>query len=172
MSRLGGAAGRRRSPRRTGAARFLAAAAVVAGLFLLACCERTDRRFSSPAATFRTYQQALREGDRDLLWSCYSRSFHENLSGGRQAWEAQWDARPSAAIQAELGREIAEEKEINGEIGYLLFAESTLPMPGESPFFYFVRQEDGWFLTSHLDALFHQRLEKALAAGALQLGER
>jgi hypothetical protein len=157
--------------RRT-AARPCAAAMVGGLLLLLACGERADHRFSSPAATFRTYQQALRQGDRELLWACYSRSFQEHLSGGRQAWEAQWDARPAEAIQAELRREIVEEKQINGDIGYLLFADSTLPAPGESPFFYFVRQEDGWFLTSHLDALFHQRLEKAVAAGALKLGDR
>ena len=136
----------------------------------LGCGDRHDPRFATPAATFRTYQTAIRTHDRDLLWACYSESFHQHVSGGRQSWEAEWDARDSAAIQAELDRQIAEEKEINDEIGYLLFDESTLPSPNDPPFFYFVHQKNGWFLTSHLDALFHQRLEKAVASGALKLG--
>ena len=115
-----------------GALRSVAVSASGSLLLLVACHRGLDPRFSSPATTFHTYQQALRAGDRDLLWACYSRSFQENVSGGRDVWEAQWNARAPEAVRSELGREIVEEKEINGSIGYLLFAESSLPSAGES----------------------------------------
>jgi hypothetical protein len=105
----------------------------------------------------------------DLLWSCYSNSYQEHLSGGRQAWEADWAKRTPSEIADEMGRQIAEERVIDESVAYLLFELSTLPSSEASPFFYLVRQEDGWFLTSHLDGLFHSRLEQALENGALKL---
>jgi len=148
------------------------AVAFVGACLGLACSQHLDPRFASPSATFATYQQALRDRDWNLLWACYSHSFQKNLSGGRKAWEEKWARRSAEDIDAELNREIAEEKEIGDGIGYLLFYESSLPKPGESPFFYFVRQDDGWHLTSHLDGVFHQRLEKAVESGALKIGQR
>lgn len=139
---------------------------------LTGCSHDPDPEFASPAATFATYQRAIRNGDLDLLWSCYSTGYRQHLSGGREAFEARWHDRSPQDRQAELGREVAEEKIIDGKIAYLLFDSTTLPNPSDSPFFYLVREDQGWFLTSHLDGVFHRRLEQALEAGALDLTTR
>jgi hypothetical protein len=53
-------------------------------------------------------------------------------------------------------------------LGFLQFDETTLAA-GESPFFYFYRDPDGWKVTSHLDPLFRQALEEAVAEGEYSL---
>ena len=60
-------------------------------------------------------------------------------------------------------------KTINQRIGYLLFDPTTLNSPQASPFFYFIREPEGWKLTTHLDSLFHRELEQAIAKGEFKL---
>lgn len=145
--------------------------ALFAVLFLVAygCSEEGDQRYSTPAATFSTYQEALRLRDMDALWACYSSGYRDHLSGGRAAWEQGWRTKPEEAWRAELGREIAEERVIDAKIAYLLFHPSTVMEAGTPQFFYLVRENEGWHLTSHLDGVFHQRLERALQNGTLKL---
>ena len=132
------------------------------------CGEKeTNERFADPASTFRTYKQALEQGDYDLLWECYSLS--QKGDEQRQAWLDRWRQKPSAEIKARLRREIAQEQIINERIGYLLFDASTLSDERASPFFYFIRETDGWKITSHLDSTFHHELEQAIERGEYKL---
>ena len=150
---------------------FHAGAVVVGAALLLALvsCEAPDTRFASPAATYRTYQQAVRQGDFELLWSCYSDSYRHSLQGRRHDWLRDWQRKDGAARQAEASREIAEERVINGRIGYLLFDQTTLLSEHDSPFFYLMRDEAGWKITSHLDPSFQEELERAISLGDLRL---
>ena len=126
-----------------------------------------EQRFADPASTFRTYKQALEQGDYDLLWECYSLS--QKGDEERQAWLERWRQRPSAEIKARLRHEISQEQIINERIGYLLFDASTLSDKRASPFFYFIREGDGWKITSHLDSTFHHELEQAIERGEYKL---
>ena len=129
--------------------------------------EEPGQRFADPASTFRTYKQALENDDFELLWECFSLS----QKGGeeRQVWIDRWQQKPSAEIKAQLRREVAQEQVINERIGYLLFDPSTLDHDRASPFFYFIRETDGWKITSHLDSTFHQELELAIERGEFKL---
>ncbi|MDP6702493.1 MAG: hypothetical protein QGH25_22755 [Candidatus Latescibacteria bacterium] len=132
------------------------------------CGEKeTNERFADPASTFRTYKQALEQGDYDLLWECYSLS--QKGDEERQVWLERWRQKPSAEIKARLRREIAQEQIINERIGYLLFDASTLSDERASPFYYFIRETDGWKITSHLDSTFHHELEQAIERGEYKL---
>ena len=138
-------------------------------LVVVSCgSDETDRRFADPASTFRTYQQALQQRDFNLLWECFSLS----QKGGetqRQTWIEPWRQQGPDEIKALLRREIAQEHIINERIGYLLFDASTLSDERASPFFYFIRDPDGWKITSHLDSTFHQELERAIERGEYKL---
>jgi len=129
--------------------------------------DESNRRFTDPASTFRTYKQALENGDFELLWECFSLSQKEGEE--RQVWIDRWQQKPAAEIKAQLRREIAQEHIINERIGYLLFDPSTLSDDRASPFFYFIRENDGWKITSHLDTTFHQELELAIERGEYKL---
>ena len=114
------------------ARRLRAAGAALLGALVLSC-SHPDPRFSSPAATYKTYRQALVDTDYALQWACHSPSYHETVEGGQAEWEQsrrQWQA---AQIEAETGREIADERLINETIAYLLFDETTVPDPSASP---------------------------------------
>lgn len=152
--------------------RYLACliAALVA-LLLHNACNRQEPRYPDPAATFRTYRQALAAGDFAQAWSCYSARYRSTALGDSVAWSSHWRQTPSA-LEAELRREIASERLINDRIAYLMFDPSTLSSPQTSPFFYFIHESDGWKITTHLDTLFHQELEKAIARGDFRLPER
>ena len=129
--------------------------------------ETSEQRFADPASTFRTYKQALEQGDYDLLWECHSLS--QKGDEERQIWLARWRRKPSAEIKAQLRREISQEQIINERIGYLLFDASTLSDERDSPFFYFIREVGGWKITSHLDSTFHHELERAIERGEYKL---
>ncbi|MEW6750916.1 MAG: hypothetical protein AB1505_08055 [Candidatus Latescibacterota bacterium] len=139
---------------------------------MLPACGRTDSRFASPAATFRTYQKAIAVQDLDLLWQCYARGYRESLPAGREGWAREWAGRSPAQRAAEVRRQIAEERLINQQIGYLLFDSATLPSRREPPFFYFVREQAGWKITTHLDTVFQHELEGAIQRGEYRLPER
>jgi len=145
---------------------------VLTGLVLaLICsgCGRENRRFSSPSATFDTYCQALESRDFELLWSCYSETYRAQLPVDYPAWSQAWRQKTDPQLKAELRREIAAEETINDRIGFLLFDATTLESRQTSPFFYFIREADGWKITSHLDSLFHQELERAIERGEFVL---
>jgi hypothetical protein len=140
------------------------------GLFAgMAACGSEDAAFATPAATFKTYKRAIAAGDLELLWSCLSASYRSSVyNGDRAALAREWQEHPEE-LQSALRREIAQEKPINDRIGYLLFDPTTLNSPQTSPFFYFIREEEGWKLTTHLDSLFHRELEQAIAKGEFKL---
>jgi hypothetical protein len=139
------------------------------GLILwLAACQQSDRRFADPAATYRTYRESLAAGDFGRAWSCYTSRYREAALGDSAAWVEGRRQRP-AAVEAELRREVAAERVINARIAYLMFDQSTLDSPQASPFCYFVHEPTGWMMTTHLDTLFHQELEKAIAKGEFSL---
>jgi hypothetical protein len=140
-------------------------------LFLSAGCEKeANPRFAAPALTFKTHQEALAAKDLELLWACYSSSYKESSYGNDYAtWAREWQQKEDAWIKAELRREIVDERIINDRISYLLFDSSTLNSPQTSPFSYFVREPEGWKMTTHLDSVFHQELEQAIARGEFKL---
>lgn len=133
------------------------------------CGNKTDLRFASPVATFRTYQQALIDRDWELLWDCHSNTYKTSVATESQDWIDAWKQKGEQQVKAERRREIAGEEIINDRIGYLLFDATTLPSKQTSPFFYFVRDPEGWKITTHLDSLFHQELERAIARGEFKL---
>lgn len=146
-------------------------AALVALLLVQGACRRQEGRFADPAVTFKTYKQALAAGDFGRAWSCYSARYRGTALGDSATWASQWRQKPSA-LQAELRREIASERLINDRIAYLMFDPTTISSPQASPFFYFIHEPDGWKITTHLDTLFHQELEKAIASGDFRLPEK
>ncbi len=137
---------------------------------LVGCAEKDDRRFDSPAATFHTYQQALEEGDLDLLWSCYSTSYRNQQV--RATWRRQWRENAAEKGKALRRREISREQIINEQIAYLLFDATTLEDQRQSPFFYFIHEKEGWKITTHLDSTFHRELETAIERGEFKLPDQ
>ena len=104
------------------------------------------------------------------MWSCYSESYKQRMfSNDFAAWSRTWQERDPAWIEAELAREIIDERVINERIAYLHFEPSTLQSRQATPFFYFLKEADGWKMTTHLDSLFHQELERAIAEGQFSL---
>ena len=139
----------------------------------LLACSRQDMRFVDPAATYATYFRGIRQGDVRAVWECYSQGYRDQHFGGDfSAWEVEWHAHERQYRRVEIRREIAEERIINEQVGYLLFDSTTLPFEDSSPFFYFIREEEGWKITSHLDSTFHQALERAIEQGEFQLPRR
>ena len=149
-------------------------AAVVASLWLLAgaCGDSPDnRRYSSPAATYKTYRNAVEKNDAVAAWDCLAASYRKaDFEGDLQGWKDNWpEQRPS--LEKDLARrEIVEEREINNRIAYLLFdVDIGKGESPTSPYFYFLREDDpsnkGWKITSYLDSTFHQELERAIASG-------
>ena len=150
----------------------LLAGLLLSALILLVsgCAETEDTRFASPVITFKTRQEALAARDLELLWSCYSDSYKNSAYGNEFAtWTREWQQMSPDVFKTELRREIVDERKINDRIGYLLFDVSTLSSPQSSPFFYFIREDDGWKLTTHLDSVFHQELERAITRGEFEL---
>ena len=148
--------------------------AIVASLCLPAIsCEDSpdDRRYSTPAATYKTYRQAVGNNDPEAAWNCLATSYRNaDFEGDLLRWKENW---PETHRSQEMDldrREIVEEREINKRIAYLLFDIDTgkdgSPTP---PYFYFLRENDqdnnGWKITSYLDSTFHQELERAIASG-------
>ncbi len=143
---------------------------LLGSLLLVFSCEKTDPRFASPALTFKTHQEALAARNLELLWSCYSTNYKAGTYDHDYAtWSREWQQKSETQIKAELRREIIEERIINDRISYLLFDPSTLSLPQSSPFSYFVHEPEGWKMTTHLDSVFHQELEKAIAKGEFEL---
>jgi hypothetical protein len=140
-------------------------------LVLIPGCEEVDPRFAAPSLTFKTHQEALAARDLELLWSCYSTSYKKSTNSNYSTWAREWQQKSEIWVKAELRREIIDERIINDRIGYLLFDSSTLRSPQTSPFSYFVREPEGWKMTTHLDSVFHRELEQAIARGEFELSE-
>lgn len=146
--------------------------AIAVGLILLlwGCGQNQNpTEFTTPAATFRTYRDALADQDFEKAWTCFSLSYQSQVhEGDFSRWldVTQQDSEKSKSV---LRREIVGEKIINDRIGYLLFDSTTLQSPQVSPFFYFIRDGQSWKITSHLDSTFHHELEEAINQGQFKL---
>ena len=142
-------------------------------VLLLACDEGDDLRFASPAATYAAYREALSRGDGDAAWACLSQSHRErDLGGDLAAWQAAIAGEEGRQLAREVARrEISEERRINERVAYLQFDPSTVP-EGEGPFYYFLRDPDGWKITVHTDSLFRAELEAAIENGQFRLTSR
>ena len=136
---------------------------------LLLSCGSQNEQFETPYDTFRTHQKAIKEGDLDLLWRTYSLAYRDQQV--RASWRRLWREMPSEKTTALLQREISEEEIINDQIAYLLFDPTTLESERQSPFFYFIRENKEWKITTHLDSTFHQALERAIEQGEYKLPE-
>lgn len=158
--------GHRRNHPRTRRGRWLrwTAALVVAGL---AACGGAD--YDTPASTLRTYQDAIRAGNAPGGWACFSRGYQAQTPGGYAEWQKDWSQRPAAARDLEAGRRIALEKVINQRVAFILLQTENLPPRPGGPFVYFVREAEGWKMTSHMDTTFHHELEAAIARGEFRL---
>ena len=148
--------------------------AVVASLWLLVgACEDSpdDRRYSTPAATYKTYRQAVEQNDAVSAWDCLAASYRKaDFEGDLERWKDNWPEQRRALEKDLARREIVEEREINNRIAYLLFdVETGKGESPTSPYFYFLRDDDlhnkGWKITSYLDSTFHKELERAIASG-------
>ena len=139
-------------------------------VLLLACGEALDPRFASPASTFHTYREALSQSDGETAWACLSESHRErDLGSDPQAWNAFMAGEEGRRLARQVARrEISEERRINDRVAYLQFDRTTVP-EGEGPFFYFLRDPDGWKITTHTDSLFRAELEAAIEKGHFRL---
>lgn len=139
-----------------------------AALLLLSCAEH-DLRFASPAATFSTYREALTSGNAQTSWLCLSAGYRQlEFSDDTERWTSHVDLN-GVTLSREVRRlEISQEMEINDRLGFLQFDPATVAS-GQSPFFYFLHEPEGWKITSHLDSLFRVELETAIERGEFTL---
>jgi hypothetical protein len=138
--------------------------------FLLQCGSGEESRgYVSPAVTYRTYVTAVSADDLEAVWECFSLSYRHAEYGDEIArWEDEWN-RSRGELQGRASeRQIADEHIINNRIAYVLFDSSTV-VTGESPFYYFIRDDAGWKITTYLDSAFHAELEHALERGEFSL---
>ncbi len=149
--------------------KLFACAATALFLCLYWGCDAQNERFDTPYATFSAHQQAIEKSDLDLLWDTYSLAYRNQQV--RATWRRQWREMPPEKTRALLRREITKEEVINDQIAYLLLDPTTLESERQSPFFYFIRESDGWKITTHLDSSFHQALERAIEKGDYKLPE-
>lgn len=138
-------------------------------MLFVGCGAADDLRYASPAATFSTYREALIRGDVDAAWACLSEGYRQ-LEYDNDRLRLQQALREDGGRLVEQTRrlEIAEEREINTRLGFLLFDPTTVPAHS-SGFFYFLRDADSWKITSHLDSLFRSELEGAIERGEYRL---
>lgn len=126
-----------------------------------------DIKYASPASTYKTYRRAIDANEANSAWDCLAVTYQSSSFGGElKQWKEQWPQK-QLALQDDLsGREIIEEREINNRIAYLLFDISgTKRERSTPPYFYFLREKNGWKITSYLDSTFHQELERAIEKG-------
>lgn len=141
------------------------------GLFLFGGCNSNSQKsFESPYATFVTHQTAIDNGNIDVLWNTYSKSFQNQQI--RSTWRREWEEINANEQKALLRREITKEKVINDKIAYLLLDSTTLKNERESPFVYFVNESGNWKITTHLDSTFHKFLEQAIENGDYKLPDQ
>ncbi len=134
------------------------------------CNRETDNAFDSPYTTFVTHQTAIDQGNVDLIWNTYSRSYQNQQV--RSTWRREWKKMDASERKALLRREITKEQVINDHIAYLLLDSTTLKSDRESPFVYFVKELGHWKITTHLDSTFHNSLEQAIENGDYKLPDQ
>ena len=156
--------------RAASAAVLLAVSLLAVSLLAGACSPADESRFASPSQTWNTYRQAVADGDAASAWTCFSAS-HQTLQygGDLAAWQAEMSRRGDELKRENKRREIEEERVLNKRLAYLLFDAGTLPSDRVSPFAYFLREEGGWKMTTHLDTVFHHELERAIARNEYHL---
>lgn len=136
---------------------------------LLICCSSDELRFSSPAATFQIYREALAASDAETAWLCLSTGYRQlEFGGDGNRWAAHLRV-GGVTLSREVQRlEINQEVEINDHLAFLQFDPTTVA-PARGPFYYFLREPDGWKITTHLDSLFRVELEGAIERGEFTL---
>tara|TARA_B100001250_G_scaffold414599_1_gene454363 strand:- start:24408 stop:24893 length:486 start_codon:yes stop_codon:yes gene_type:complete len=139
-------------------------------LFTEACNSQTDKAFDSPYSTFVTHQTAIDEGNTDIIWNTYSKSYQNQQV--RSTWRRKWEEMDPSKRKALLRREITKEQVINSRIAYLLLDSTTLTNDRESPFVYFINELGNWKITTHLDSSFHNSLEQAIESGDYKLPDQ
>jgi hypothetical protein len=138
------------------------------GLLLWGCSDG-GQPYQSPAETYRTYTQAVDDDQPERVWACFSSGYREHSwDNDLDKWLEEWPAQRPGRLHAVDSLQILQERIINHTLGFLQFDETTVPS-GESPFFYFYHDPDGWKVTSHLDPLFRRALEKAVEEGEYPL---
>lgn len=148
---------------------FLVLLTAAAALLLSCGGGDNDTRFSTPAATFTTYREALTAGDDAASWACLSAGyqnieFHNDM--GR--WSEHL-SRTGTTLKRDVRRlEINQETEINDRLGFIQFDPTTVTQ-GQGPFYYFLHESGGWRITTHLDSLFRVELEGAIERGEFTL---
>ena len=145
--------------------------AILLCAILIGGCQTTpDARFADPASTFRSYRQSLSAGDAELSWDCLGRRYQEAaFDGDLERWRAFVSADAGRQLALDLDRrEIAGEQQINDRVGFLQFDPTTVP-DDVGPFFYFVKEDEGWKITTHTDSLFRAELESAIERGEFVL---
>lgn len=141
----------------------------LAALAFLLACAGEDPRLLSPASTFATYRDALAAGDVETSWACLSEG-HRRLvyDDDVERWGDHLATEGRALARAVRRLEITAEREINERLAFLQFDETTVSA-GQTPFYYYVREPEGWKITTHLDSLFRRELEAAIEAGQFRL---
>ena len=144
-------------------ARWVALALLLAS----GCSDSFDPRYDTPAATYRTFSDAVTAGDVGSVWECYSPSYRELTYGGSiETWQRLWPEKREALHRDVSEREIIDEREINDRIAYLLFDTSGMSSDSPTPaYYYFLRESEGWKITTYLDSVFHHELEQAIESG-------
>ena len=136
---------------------------------LLICCASDELRFSSTAATFHTYREALSAGDAEAAWLCLSTGYRQlEFGDDAKRWAAHLRSGGETLSREVQRLEINEEVEINDHLAFLQFDPTTVA-PSRGPFYYFLREPDAWKITTHLDSLFRVELEGAIERGEFTL---
>jgi len=137
--------------------------------WLAGCADDRAPSYQTPSQTYRIYSEAVADDQPRQVWSCLSSGLQEMVyESDLQRWLQRWEQERPERDEARRRLQIQDEVLINDQLGYLHFDETTVN-PGESPFFYFVHEANGWKITTHLDPTFRQALERAVEAGEFQL---
>jgi hypothetical protein len=125
----------------------------------------------SPGVTYKTYVEAVAAEDVATVWQCFSLSYRgAEYAGDMSRWKEEWEKSRGDLQDRATELQIADEHLINDRIAYLLFDSSTV-RSRESPFYYFIRDDNGWKITTYLDSTFHGELEDAIERGEFSLRE-
>ena len=150
-----------------------ALAVICASAALSTGCGEIEVSFSTPASTYKTYVDRVLADDLRGVWECFAESYRSSRYAGRyETWELEWRRTETDLKRAARRREIVEERTIGDRIGFLRFDVSTLPSEISPHFFYFIRETDGWKVTTYLDSTFHGELEGAIKRGEFELRHR
>ncbi len=132
-------------------------------------CVDEESAFQSPAQTYHVYVQAVEDDDPSRAWSCLSSGYRQlSYDNDLDRWRDGWSSDRPGRLEAIKRLQISQEQIISEQVAFLEFDESTVK-PGESPFSYFIFEQNRWRMTSHLDPAFRQALETAVETGDYRL---